>query len=62
VKQLLARSVNSYLAPLRQRRERYYEDPKALAAAVRRGTDAAASEARRTLAEVYDKMGLRRPG
>ena len=62
VKQLLARSVNSYLAPLRQRRERYYEDPKALAAAVRRGTDAAASEARRTLAEVYDKMGLRRTG
>ena len=62
VKQLLARSVNTYLAPLRERREDYYEDPKRLAEAIRRGTDAAASEARRTLAEVYDKMGLRRPG
>ena len=62
VKQLLARSVNSYLAPLRERREHYYEDPKRLAEAVHRGTDAAAAEARRTLAEVYDKMGLRPTG
>lgn len=58
VKQLLANSINNYLAPLRARRAEYYARPKMLMDVLYSGTAKAKLTAQDTLAEVYDKMGL----
>lgn len=58
VKQLLAKSLNDYLAPLRERRAVYYNQPSQLMEILYSGTARAKSIARATLKEVYEKMGL----
>jgi tryptophanyl-tRNA synthetase len=54
----LAEVLNQYLTPLRERREAFYAQPRLLMEVLYSGTDKARSEARRTLEEVYEKMGL----
>lgn len=58
VKRRLTEVVNSYLAPLRQRRVELSAHPDGLLDILRTGTEQARSMAEITLAEVQDKMGL----
>jgi tryptophanyl-tRNA synthetase len=58
IKELLAESINTRLAPLRERRQDFYNRPLRLAEILRHGTAVARQEAARTLDEVYDRMGL----
>ena len=58
VKQLLAESLNYYLAPLRERRTSYYAQPSLLMEILYSGTSHARVIARATLEEVHEKMGL----
>jgi len=58
VKRLLAKSLNDYLAPLRERRAEYYDTPKRLTDVLYSGTARAMPLAQSTLSEVYNKMGL----
>ncbi|MEW6403708.1 MAG: tryptophan--tRNA ligase [Chloroflexota bacterium] len=58
VKQLLANSLNEYLAPLRERRAELIARPRLLREVLYSGTVKAKFEAQRTLEEAYEKMGL----
>ncbi len=58
VKRLLASSLNTYLAPLRERRAELFNQPKLLMEVLYSGTVKAKFEAQHTLEEVYEKMGL----
>jgi tryptophanyl-tRNA synthetase len=58
VKKLLVKSLNGYLAPLRERRAEFMANPRRLIQVLEEGTARAKPEAKRTLAEVYEKMGL----
>jgi tryptophanyl-tRNA synthetase len=58
VKQILAKSLNEYLAPLRERRAVYISQPKMLMEILYSGTVKAKFIAQKTLEEVYEKMGL----
>ncbi len=59
VKRLLARSMNAYLAPLRNRRTELSQKPDMLMEILYNGTLKAGPIAQKTLDEVYRKMGLR---
>ena len=58
VKRILARVLNKYLEPLRERRAAYMSRPSELMEILYGGTERARRIARLTLEEVYDKMGL----
>ena len=58
VKQILAASLNTYLAPLRARRAEYIAHPRRLLEMLYSGTVKAKFIAQKTLEEVYEKMGL----
>jgi tryptophanyl-tRNA synthetase len=58
VKQLLVKSLNGYLAPLRARRVEFLAHPRQLFEVLYSGTVKAKFEAQRTLEEVYEKIGL----
>ena len=58
VKQILAESVNAYLAPLRVRRAELHAQPRMLMEVLYSGTVKAKFEAQQTLEEAYEKMGL----
>lgn len=58
VKRRLAEVVNSYLAPLRQRRVELSAHPDGLLDTLRTGTEKARKIAEITLTEVQEKMGL----
>jgi len=58
VKHILAATLNASLAPLREKREQLYSRPAYLTDVLKAGTSIARDEARGTLAEVYDRMGL----
>ena len=58
VKKLLARSLNTALAPLRARRAEYAANPKMLMEVLYSGTVKAKFIAQQTLEEAYEKMGL----
>lgn len=58
VKRLLAKSLNERLTPLRARRAEIMAHPRRMIGMLDSGTARAKTEAQRTLAEVYEKMGL----
>jgi len=58
LKNLLADSLNAYLAPIRERRAILFDKPRQLMDVLYSGTVKAKFEAQRTLEEVYEKMGL----
>ena len=54
----LAASINSYLEPFRERRRDYESRPSFVEEVLADGADKARAIARRTIEEVYQKMGL----
>lgn len=58
VKKSLAKALNNFLEPLRERRAKYEADPKLLENILVEGTRRAQKEARETMALVRDAMGL----
>jgi tryptophanyl-tRNA synthetase len=58
VKEKLAAAINRFLAPVRERRARYEADEGFVAELIVTGTARTRHEARRTLAEMRDAMGL----
>jgi tryptophanyl-tRNA synthetase len=54
----LAASINAYLAPLRERREQLRQDPDYVQQILEEGAAKARTIARRTIEEVYQRMGL----
>ena len=58
VKEMLARSLNRHLAPLRERRAEFIAQPRRLIEQLHNGTVKAKFEAQHTLEEVHEKMGL----
>lgn len=58
LKRRLARSLNEYLAPLRERREAWIRRPDDLYTILAEGTQAALPVVQETLEEVQQKMGL----
>jgi tryptophanyl-tRNA synthetase len=57
-KRHLARSINAGLAPLRERRERFRQDPDLVPQVLAEGAAKARAIARQTIEEVYQRMGL----
>ena len=57
-KRHLAASINTYLAPLRERREQFSKDPDYVRQVLEDGAAKARAIARRTIEEVYQRMGL----
>jgi tryptophanyl-tRNA synthetase len=60
VKVILAKSMNAYLAPVRERRSDLYRKPQLLMDILYSGTLKAGPIAQKTLDEVHERMGLRR--
>jgi tryptophanyl-tRNA synthetase len=58
VKRILAGSLNAHLAPLRERRTAFYDQPSQLMEILYSGTARARAIARATLEETHEKMGL----
>ena len=58
IKRRLAEVLNTYLAPLRERRAQYIAQPKMLLEVLFSGTVKAKFIAQQTLEEVHQKMGL----
>ncbi len=58
VKQKLARSIDAFLEPIRERRARYAASPKIVDEIIRTGSERARAEAERTLHEVRAAMKL----
>ena len=58
VKKSLAKALNNFLDPLRERRSKYEANPKLLEEILIEGTRRAQKEARETMALVRDAMGL----
>ena len=58
VKQRLAKALNRFLAPIRERRAYYLERPKVVEEALMEGTRRAKKVAEATMAEVREKMGM----
>ena len=58
VKRMLASSLNAHLAPLRERRAAFYEQPDVLKEILYSGTARAKAIAQATLEDVFEKMGL----
>ncbi len=58
VKKLLARALNAFLAPIRERRAYYEERPNLVREALMAGTARAKKVAESTMAEVREKMGI----
>jgi tryptophanyl-tRNA synthetase len=58
-KQHLARSLTAALAPIRERRQRWADDPDAVRDVIADGTRRARAVAERTMDEVRDAMGLK---
>ncbi len=61
VKQKLARAINQFLDPIRERRAEYESDPKRVEEILIDGTRRMRDEARQTMQLVRDAMGLYRP-
>ncbi len=59
VKRRLAEALNEYLAPLRERREAFAQDPKKVLKVLADGTEAARPVVQATLDEANTKMGLK---
>jgi tryptophanyl-tRNA synthetase len=57
-KQKIARSINDLLDPMRQRREKYRQHPETIDDILITGTQKARSEARKTMKDVREAMGL----
>ena len=57
-KRELAGNMNTYLAPLRERREEFRARPGYVKEVLEHGAEQARSIARDTMAEVNEKMGL----
>lgn len=57
-KRHLASNVNKYLEPLRERRQQYEQRPGLVREILEDGANRARAIARKTMDEVYDKMGL----
>jgi tryptophanyl-tRNA synthetase len=60
VKKKLARAINAFLHPLRERRARYESQPGLVEEVLKQGTERARSKARETMALVREAMGLYR--
>ena len=58
VKQKLARAINAFLDPIRERRAEYEKDPDLVEGFIRQGTERMRSEARKTMELVREAMGL----
>ncbi len=58
VKRKLARAINNFLDPIRERRAQYAETPGRVEEILMEGTRRMQEEARLTMARVYDAMGL----
>jgi tryptophanyl-tRNA synthetase len=58
VKRKLARAINNFLDPIRERRAQYAETPGQVEEILMEGTRRMQEEARLTMARVYDAMGL----
>ena len=58
VKRSLVTAVESFLAPIRERRARYAADPKAVERIIEEGSERARAEARKTLHDVRSAMHL----
>lgn len=58
IKKRLAEVLNTYLAPLRERRAKFIAQPKMLMGILHTGTDRARLIARQTIEEVQTRMGL----
>jgi tryptophanyl-tRNA synthetase len=61
VKKKLARAINNFLEPLRERRARYEDQPGLVDDVLMEGTRRARRIARETMDEVYEAMGLYGP-
>lgn len=59
VKRRLAEALNDYLAPLRERREEFAQDPEKVLQVLADGTEAARPVVQATLNEAMTKMGLK---
>lgn len=57
-KQLLARRINEYLAPLRERRAKFAENPAYIREALEEGACRARVIAKQTITEVKERLGL----
>jgi tryptophanyl-tRNA synthetase len=58
VKKFLAKILNDFLEPIRQRRLEYEKQPGLLNSILKEGTAKVKEEAQKTLNEVKEKMGL----
>lgn len=58
VKQKLARAINNFLDPIRERRADFEKDPDRVEGYLRRGTERMQEEARQTMELVREAMGL----
>ncbi|MGD8605380.1 MAG: tryptophan--tRNA ligase, partial [Anaerolineales bacterium] len=61
VKQKLAKAINNFLEPMRQRRAAYETDPSKVDEIIVEGTRRARKIAKETIEMVRDAMGLYRP-
>lgn len=61
VKRKLARAINAFLDPIRQRRATYAQQPGMVEEVLVEGTRKMQAQARQTMAMVYDAMGLAGP-
>jgi tryptophanyl-tRNA synthetase len=61
VKRKLARAINAFLDPLRERRAKYESEPGLVEEIIIEGTRKMQAEAEETMAMVYDAMGLAGP-
>ncbi|MDF1500252.1 MAG: tryptophan--tRNA ligase [Anaerolineales bacterium] len=60
VKQKLARAINAFLDPIREKRAEYERDPERVEGYLRQGTERMRGEARKTMERVREAMGLYR--
>ncbi len=61
VKGKLARAINAFLQPIRERRAEYETDPKLVDRVLEAGTERMRKAARETMARVRGAMGMYRP-
>jgi tryptophanyl-tRNA synthetase len=60
VKKKLAKAINQFLEPLRERRAHYMQDPGRIDEILYSGTNRMREEAKKTMTEVYKAMGMYR--
>jgi tryptophanyl-tRNA synthetase len=61
VKRKLARAINAFLDPIRERRAAYAQKPGMVEEVLMEGTRAMQAQARLTMEMVYDAMGMTGP-